>query len=277
MEFKVTISEILTIESLETINQLILNPKPVTILVDDTGLTYEYLSDRLEQETHIVQELVSKTSVGIDQVRELKKLISHKNSSGRTYIMVPKGQSLSIPAQNALLKNLEELGESYHVIIIVEQLAQLLPTVLSRSAVITPVYRPLKVSDFTDSIVDEMTAKQIDFLASGKPAVIKSLLEDESLLEEATQEMKHAKRFVSGSKSDRLAVMKQLADKTAAQRFMQSVLKIQKTMLRLATENQNEVQAIQSANLALISDLTHALKANINPKIVLLKLAIEYR
>jgi len=73
----------------------------------------------------------------INQIREIKKFISikpynHKNK----IIIISSVDNLEIPAQNALLKILEDPGEFNYLILTTQKPSSLLPTILSRCQLI---------------------------------------------------------------------------------------------------------------------------------------------
>ena len=81
--------------------------------------------------------VTGETSVGIEQIRTLKNRLSLRpyNSPSKAAFIHP-GELLTIEAQNALLKTLEETGENSIVIITAPQPESLLPTVISRCRII---------------------------------------------------------------------------------------------------------------------------------------------
>ena len=67
--------------------------------------------------------------IKIDQVREIKKRLAMVTAEEVLYVFQNR---ITIEAQNALLKNIEEVDERVHFIFCVEERNQLLPTVRSR-------------------------------------------------------------------------------------------------------------------------------------------------
>lgn len=83
------------------------------------------------------------TSIGIEQIRDLQRKICLKpfNSSSKIAIIHP-GELLTLEAQNALLKTLEETGETTILILTAGQKEALLPTVVSRCQIIRLRLKP---------------------------------------------------------------------------------------------------------------------------------------
>ncbi|MDP3724293.1 MAG: hypothetical protein Q8R11_01520, partial [bacterium] len=70
-------------------------------------------------------------SIGINDVRRMKRAVSLKHI--RPYkVVIEEAQQLTIPAQNALLKILEEPPENVQFVLTVPHRGRLLPTIQSR-------------------------------------------------------------------------------------------------------------------------------------------------
>ena len=74
-----------------------------------------------------------KSVITVDQVRGVTASLGLRQQNER-FVVVRPAEKLSEVAANAFLKNLEEPGERVHYILITDVPAQLLPTILSRSA-----------------------------------------------------------------------------------------------------------------------------------------------
>lgn len=73
------------------------------------------------------------TSLGIAQVRRLQQWLARKPYQAKgKIVLIPEAGRLSLPAQNALLKTLEEPPPSTQIILLAKLKESLLPTVLSR-------------------------------------------------------------------------------------------------------------------------------------------------
>lgn len=78
-----------------------------------------------------------KTSIKIDQIRELKGKISLKPFSAKTVVVViSEADKMTLPAQNSLLKILEEPPTSSRIILTAPGTKTLLPTIVSRCQII---------------------------------------------------------------------------------------------------------------------------------------------
>lgn len=81
----------------------------------------------------LVETLGDKKSIGISQIREGIKYISQKPFANKNKILrIPQAELLTIQAQNALLKTLEELPTYATIILETKSAEKLLPTIVSR-------------------------------------------------------------------------------------------------------------------------------------------------
>lgn len=77
-------------------------------------------------------------SIKIDQVREIRKIVGDPpREAGRRVVVMAESQHLTIEAANALLKSLEEPCPGTVFVLTVPQRERLLPTLVSRSWVLT--------------------------------------------------------------------------------------------------------------------------------------------
>ena len=105
----------------------------------------------------------TKASIGVDEVRDMLEEVSKKAYEGKNkVIIISKGDTLTVQAQNALLKTIEEPPMGVYIILLVESLDNLLDTIKSRSQVIK-LY-PLK---------DEEVETYIKTIASYNPILTK--------------------------------------------------------------------------------------------------------
>ncbi len=81
----------------------------------------------------IVSNLPDKQNIGIDQARDIKKFLSQKPFAAKVKtVILMEADLLTVEAQNALLKILEEPPEYARLYLLTKTESSLLPTVLSR-------------------------------------------------------------------------------------------------------------------------------------------------
>lgn len=81
----------------------------------------------------LIELQVRKKEISIEQIRELQHRLSFRSLSGKSKVaIIDRAQLMNYPAQNALLKTLEEPPEGSIIILIARHIGGLIPTVLSR-------------------------------------------------------------------------------------------------------------------------------------------------
>lgn len=99
--------------------------------------------------------LETKQSLGIDEIRDLQRILSLKPHSGKYKIaIIGEAHLMTIQAQNALLKTLEEPPGKAILILTTTSEFLLLPTIVSRCQ-IKRFYQPIpKVGELSDNLDD---------------------------------------------------------------------------------------------------------------------------
>lgn len=121
-----------------------------------------------------------KTTISINQIRELKKEL-RVSSVQKRLIIFQQFDSATLEAQNALLKVLEELNEQNQFILEVNQIGNVLPTIISRSKVIDlEEEKTVYDESVRSSIKSFLSRPRITFLSD--PVVTVTTKENASLL-----------------------------------------------------------------------------------------------
>ncbi len=82
----------------------------------------------------ILLEPEDKTTITIGQIRAISPLVASRQASDLTILIRP-ADLLTIEAQNALLKTLEQPGDHIHFALITDRPDEILPTIRSRAAI----------------------------------------------------------------------------------------------------------------------------------------------
>lgn len=114
-------------------------------VIKDQGLLKSLKKDFPFNHPDILTLTSEKPNLGIDLVRELKKRLARKPyQASERIVLIPQAEKLTLEAQNALLKTLEEPPKDTIIILTTPQKEALLPTILSRTQVISKK-TPLKL------------------------------------------------------------------------------------------------------------------------------------
>lgn len=122
-------------------------------------------------------------AIGIDQARQLEKFLGLKVPASKLYnraILIEDGHLLTIEAQNALLKTLEEPPKDTIVIMTAKNEQALLPTIRSRMQAIR-VKQPMQsqlTEHFASKGIAERNVQQAYRISGGLPGLMTALLED---------------------------------------------------------------------------------------------------
>lgn len=126
-----------------------------------------------------------KASLGVDEVREIIDEVNKKPFEGdKKVIIIHKGSKMTIQAQNALLKTIEEPPKGVYIIILSESLELMLDTIKSRSQIykLTPLNKD-EMRKYLDKlkIVDEKQIKLALSYGEGIPGRAEEILYNKDL------------------------------------------------------------------------------------------------
>jgi DNA polymerase-3 subunit delta' len=218
-----------------------------------------------------------KGTIGIDTVRELYKATRAKQR-GRQVVIIDRADRMSVEAENALLKLLEEPRAGLVFIMTALQLESLLPTILSRIQHLS--LQPLPDDMIRRFVVSKKPGisqsdlSQLVFLAQGRPGIALALLEPDALPAQR-ERMQTVKQLLAAKPHERFVLTGKLAsnreDCLATLGAMSRVVEVQ------LASTANPVQAKHWANLAdAIEDALQAISHNGNIRAQLLQLFSRY-
>ena len=136
----------------------------------------------------IINYSTSKASFGVDDVRNIIEEVSKKPFEGdKKVIIIHEGNKLTIQAQNALLKTIEEPPMGVHIIILCESLELILDTIKSRCEIykLTPLtkdelYEYIRIKKFN---FNENEIKSAIAFSEGIPGRVDRYFNDNNLKE----------------------------------------------------------------------------------------------
>lgn len=189
-----------------------------------------------------------------------------------TAIVLPQSDTLSIPAQNTLLKLLEEPPKGYHFILTATAASQLLPTIVSRAQRIRLL--PLlddQIQRLLDQlgVNDPLKRQQLTFLAAGLPLELERLATDDAYFAQKSQIMRDARTLLQSEATERLKIAHTYRDdrETAAQLLIYAARQLTASLEKSASHSLSE-------RLAGVTSALDALAQNANVRLTLLKIVI---
>ncbi|MDB5176411.1 MAG: hypothetical protein JWN75_79 [Candidatus Saccharibacteria bacterium] len=152
----------------------------------------------------------------IDDIRQLYQQTRTTQPTSQVYIFDTGERSMTVAAQNAFLKLLEEPRPGLHFIIATHQYSNLLPTITSRSQRLSL----LQITDKQTSILIERLAitdatkrTRLAFVGRGLPALIMRLSQDENQYQNRVAIMSDAKTMLGNDTYEKMAIIHRYRDK----------------------------------------------------------------
>lgn len=211
-------------------------------------------------------------TIAVATIRLLYEQTRAKYNNRQVYI-IDDADRMSLGAQAAFLKLLEEPRPDTHFILTSHAPQLLLPTI--RSRVQSVVVRPLEAQQ-TAALIDsygEVTAtkkKQLTYLAQGLPAELLRLLSDEAYFTTRAEVMSDTRTFLAGTLYERLLIVhKYQGSKQRALQLIQSALVVSKYSLQT-----NPTKKLVEQLEALVHTKEH-LDANGNVRLQLMAFVVQ--
>lgn len=111
----------------------------------------EFARDHDVQESGFIEY---KDKVKIAQVREIRRALAVRSSAPRLFLLTGE---ITLPAQNALLKSIEELPSDAYFFICVARFDQLIETILSRASVIRVAGKDIHFGEYPDVFESDLS------------------------------------------------------------------------------------------------------------------------
>lgn len=238
-------------------------------------------ADSLHHYPHYQVINLAHGTISIDDIRALQKFLQLKtigNKSLRRAVLIEYAQGLTIEAQNALLKLLEEPPSDTLLILTVDTPRSLLPTIVSRVQTVT-VHVPDEVQLrplLEASGKDEAAMRQAYFLSGGLPGLLCALINADAT-HPLIQGVSEAKAVLQKTPFDRLAMVDALSkQKDAAKILVEALERIAEAMLKQAALKGETARIAQWHRIRKGALATHeALSHSVNAKLALSNLFLH--
>ena len=158
-------------------------------------------------------------NIGIEKMREMRgRIYLAPSLSRRNIAIIYDAHTLSVEAQNSILKVLEETPKSAIIILAADFTDSLLPTLRSRLLNIKLAHISIgEMIACLEREYPEMSANSIKnatHLASGKIDLARGLISDKTLLESVEKDYSKALLFLKSPKSERLKMLYDIFSKS---------------------------------------------------------------
>jgi hypothetical protein len=219
-----------------------------------------------------------KNSLTIDQIREIQRFLQLKTPGRdgiRRIVIIEDAHYMTIEAQNALLKSLEEPPADTIIILTAPATLKLKDTIYSRvqQVPILPISKAQAIQHFATFPSAEVDKAYV--MSGGQPGLLSALLHDEEHI--LAGEIQHAKRILGETRFQRLANVDEISkQKEALPRFLQACKIICSAAMHSAAQKQNAKQ-LKQWHIALdaIYQAEASLPRNPNTKLLLTDLMLQ--
>lgn len=214
-------------------------------------------------------------NITIDDIRALKtsiKLKSHLPGAIKRVIFIEDANFLNQEAQNTLLKVLEEPASGSYYILTASTTSALLPTIVSRCAVIKvrPISLELALSFYKDS--EPADIKSSWYISEGEAELLKELLLDPA--HSLRENINKAKDFLRMTKYNRFLELDKFgAGKDETIDFIDALSKVARALYISSVNSGDAVLSKRTlASAKLLLDTKNALASNANSRLCMLNL-----
>lgn len=171
-------------------------------------------------------------TISVEMIRQLYEQ-TRSVSRGRQIIIIDGADRLSPGAGNALLKLLEEPPASTYFILTTHAEDTLLPTIRSRVQTLRiPLVSVEQSQAILASETDSTKRRQLEFMATGRPAELMRLIQDEEYFTMESERFSKARQYMSANRYQKLLVISGIPNQSEALKFCDALLMIAGSLLR---------------------------------------------
>lgn len=212
-------------------------------------------------------------TITVETIRELYEKTRAKQTTRRV-IIIDDADRMSLGAQAAFLKLLEEPTPNTHFILTSHSPQRILPTVRSRTqAVYIEPATHEQTTAFLDKIpdIDTKIRVQLEYLAAGLPAELSRLIGDETYFKDRAATMADTRIFLTDSLYQKLLVVhKYYQNKPATLQLLDSALAVTRRSLSV------KPQPALVSQLDRLLIVREKIEANHNIRLQLMAFVLQY-
>lgn len=207
-------------------------------------------------------------SISVDTMRELYEATRGKKTKPQLYV-IRHADTMTIAAQNALLKLLEEPTQHTHFVLLTSRYETLLTTIRSRAQAFyippcTTQQTTAYVSGFSGLTTEEQ--RQIAFAAQGKPLRIRTLATTPKARKEYIQYIKDARKYLNGTPYQKTVVALSYAKKRDQ---AIALIETSLTLLTFSLSKKTDIATVKKARL--LTDIHTNLQKNCQVRLQVMK------
>lgn len=231
---------------------------------------------QLHESAYVTELSLEKNAIPIEQVRALHTFLSRSVPGKQTIkrvVCIPSIELMTIPAQNALLKLLEEPPSDTVFLATTSAAHLLLPTIVSRMRVVQ-IMRPRQADTckyYVQKGYNQAAVERAWLLTDGNPQEMAVLLGDDS----AHAVMELVRSALASSVFERLLLVEsELKDKDSAKEFSRLLLRTANAALRSSSQKSPDDARRWHRTATAAYTACEALQKNAQTKLVLTELML---
>lgn len=237
------------------------------------GTVASELALQLTSKANIVRIVPDeKGTIKIITIRELYKHTRTKQNE-KLVVLIDDADTMQEPAQNALLKLLEEPPAHVVFILTAHSPQVFLPTILSRvQKVEIAAISNKQTNELLDNmeVLDQKKRLQLQYMANGLPAELTRLVQSKEHFEKRSVSIKDAREFIQGSVYEKLIASYRIGnDREKALELLQDIARIVEISLK------QKPSSSLAELLSSVMSVQEKLLADGNIRTQLLKLAVN--
>lgn len=210
--------------SAKIVEKIIKNLPQALLLYGQRGIGLDEIAKYIADQRRATARLIlpekddkidlEKGTINVEIMRRLYDELRTKSSGGRI-IIIDYAERMTVQAQNAFLKLLEEPGVDVHFILIATAKTKLLPTILSRTEniqinKITTAQSNELLDDL--GVTDKTKRAQLMFIADGLPAELIKLNNDDQYFASRSDIVRDARELLQGRAYKKLLIAQKYKD-----------------------------------------------------------------
>lgn len=207
-----------------------------------------------------LQETGSKAEpiISVEAIRSLYEYTSRRHTDIEI-IVINDADRMTISAQNAFLKLLEEPGQYIHFILVSHHPERLLPTIRSRvnEVGLLPITKE-QSNELLEALKvhDEKKKQQLLFMAAGLPALLTRLVQDNDLFETRSGVIRDARLCLQGSLYESLQCVERYKERDRARLLIVTMEKLlrQNVTNHNASTIERKLENLMTVEEALVSN-----------------------
>ena len=228
-------------------------------------------------ETEEKKGSVKKKDIKVEQIRELQKELSRSPSGrGKKVAIIDEADRLTISAQNALLKTLEEPNDRSVIILVAHDPEKILPTIKSRCLVKN--FQPVGEKELSEVIGAENDTHELIFWSAGRPGLALELSRDPEKRRSFQKYQEDFKKILTGNLAEKFSLAEELGKDAprAAEELKAWTVLFRRNMLA----NNSSQNIDREKSLELIGKISESLRflkeTNASSRVVLENLFLRF-